>query len=120
MMQVEHGPAGQGVDLGAIELHNVLNAFQSSPGHGVYVCESFRDGRREGIDEYWHEVAHEAHGIADLHRSVGSFKRPLSDEAARDLHRFARTLERLVKRIDRVVTGGEAIVWSGGSRMQDV
>jgi hypothetical protein len=93
-----------GVDVGAIELHNVLNAFQSSRGHGLYVCESFRDERRGGIDTYWHEVEAEAHGIEDLHRSVGSFTRPLRDEARRDLHRFARTLERLAKRIDRVVT----------------
>jgi len=108
MMQVERGPSEQGIDLGAIELHNVLNAFQSSPGHGIFVCEGFRDGRRQSIDDYWDEVAHEAHGIEDLHRAVGSFRRPLREEARRDLHRFARALERLVKRIDRVVTAPDA------------
>ena len=87
----------------AVELHAVLNAFQSSAAHGIYVCESFRDGRREPIDGYWHEVEAEAQGIDDLHRSVGSLYTPISDRCRADLHRFARVLERLTKRIDRVV-----------------
>ena len=102
-----HEP-GAGVDLGVIELHSVLNAFQSSPGHGIFVCEGFRDGRRWFIDDYWDQVEHEAHGVAALHRAVGSFKRPLTDAARRDMHRFARVLERLAKRIDRVVTAPDA------------
>lgn len=87
----------------AVELHAVLNAIQSSARYGVYVCESFRDGRREPIDSYYGDVESEAQGIDDLHRSVGSVFRPLTDQCRADMHRFARALERLSKRIDRVV-----------------
>ena len=86
------------------ELHRVLQSVQCSSEFGVYFCESFRDPRRNYIDDYWHEVSHEAIGIDELHRAVGKVNSaPLTDEARTRLHQFARLLDRLARRIDRVV-----------------
>lgn len=87
-----------------VELHRVLNSFQSSQDFGVYVCEAFRDPRQHYIDDYWAEVEREALGIHDLRKHLGRTTAPLSDDARRQLYQFARLLERLAKRIDRVVT----------------
>lgn len=89
-----------------IELHSILNAFQSSPRFGVHVCESFKDPRKHAMDDYWGEVELEAFSIEDLHHVVGGAQRQpseLSDESRARLHQFARALERLSRRIDRVV-----------------
>jgi hypothetical protein len=95
-----------------IELHSVLNAFQHSPDYGVHVCESFRDPRKHGMDEYWSEVELEAFSIDELHRLVGGVQRQpvdLSDRARARLHQFARLLERLSKRIDRIVLNKDCL-----------
>lgn len=86
-----------------IELHRVLNAIQPSREHGIYVCESFKDPRFEGIDDYWDEISGEAVGLQYLHRLVGSGHTPLTDDASRRLHQFSRLLSRLSQRIDRVI-----------------
>jgi hypothetical protein len=89
-----------------MELHHVLNAFQSSPTYGVHVCESFKDPRRHNLDDYWTEVELEAFSIEELHHIVGGTQRQpseLSNCACARLHQFARALERLSRRIDRVV-----------------
>jgi hypothetical protein len=85
------------------ELHRVLHSIQSSPDYGIYVCESFKDPRRQCIDEYWEEVAQEALGLQHLHRLIGTGQGPLTDDACRALHRLSRLLARLSQRIDRVV-----------------
>lgn len=85
------------------ELHSVLNAIQSSQGYGIFVCESFKDPRRESIDDYWGEVQAEAVGLQYLHRLIGTGHTPLTDDARRRLHHFSRLLSRLSQRIDRVV-----------------
>lgn len=88
-----------------LELHSVLNAFQASPKYGVHICESFRDPRKHDMDDYWAEVQFEALSVDELHKAVGSFDKPLSDDGRARMHQLARMLERLSKRIDRIVLG---------------
>lgn len=80
------------------ELYRVLNAFQSSPDFGVYVCEQFRDPRYTRIDEYYHEVENAAFGVRDLGALVGRLSTPLSAEARERLLLFAAALESLAAR----------------------
>ena len=80
------------------ELFRVLNAFQSSPGFGIYVCEQFRDPRHEHIDEYFHEVQESALGISDLCRCLGKPHTPLQDAARGRMLCFAHVLESLARR----------------------
>jgi hypothetical protein len=88
-----------------IELHSVLNAFQSSAAYGVHVCETFRDPRRFSMDDYWEDVQCEAVSLEELHKLIGGSQQPqgLTNEARARLHQFSRLLERLSRRIDRVV-----------------
>jgi hypothetical protein len=85
------------------ELHKVLSSIQASEDLGVYLCESFRDPRREYMDDYLAEVMDEAVGIDDLHRLLGRAETPLSDKARARFNHLARLLERLSKRVDRVL-----------------
>ena len=88
-------------------LYRVLNAFQSSPDFGIYVCEQFRDPRHTHIDAYYHEVENDAFGLSDLCRLVGKPGTPLSDRARAQLLRFADTLESLARRTRAAVEGGQ-------------
>ena len=85
------------------ELHKVLSSIQASEELGVYLCESFRDPRRDYMDDYLSEVMDEAVGIDDLHRLIGRAEAPLSEKARTRFNHMARLLERLSKRIDRVL-----------------
>lgn len=85
------------------ELHKVLSSIQASEDLGVYLCESFRDPRREYMDDYLAEVMDEAVGIDDLHRLLGRAESALSDKARTRFNHLSRLLERLSKRIDRVL-----------------
>lgn len=85
------------------ELHRVLSSIQASEDLGVYLCESFRDPRREYMDDYLAEVASEAVGLDDLHRLLGRAETALSDRARTRFNHLARFLERLSKRVDRVL-----------------
>ena len=85
------------------ELHKVLSSVQASEDLGVYLCENFRDPRREYMDDYLSEVLDQAVGIDDLHRLLGRAEAPLSDKARTRFNPLARLLERLSKRIDRVL-----------------
>jgi hypothetical protein len=85
------------------ELHKVLSSVQASEDLGVYLCESFRDPRREYMDDYLAEVADQAVSIDDMHRLLGRAEAPLSDKARTRFNHLARLLERLSKRIDRVL-----------------
>ena len=80
------------------ELYRVLNAFQNSPGFGVYVCESFRDPRHHHVDSYFHEVEGTAFGISDLCRLVGPTDTPLGGHARIEILCFAEALESLARR----------------------
>lgn len=80
------------------ELYRVLNAFQNSPGFGVYVCEDFRDPRHQQVDSYFHEVESTAFGISALCRMIGPTDTPLGEHARFQILCFADALERLAGR----------------------
>ena len=80
------------------ELFRVLNAFQHSPGFGVYICEQFRDPRHEHIDDYFHEVEESALSVSDLCRRLGKPHTPLQDAARGRMLCFAHVLESLARR----------------------
>ena len=103
-VHAQHTGAHRQHAAGKAELHRVLQAIQCSSEFGVYVCESFRDPRRQYIDDYWQDVCREAIGIEEMHRLVGKVNdTPLPDDTRVRFHQFARLLERLARRIDRVV-----------------
>lgn len=83
-----------------LELHRILDAFQLSEDHGVYVCQLFRDSRRTRIDDYWHEVEDHASGVCELRRMVGRHDTPLLPAARGKLAKFAATLRQLSDRLD--------------------
>ena len=84
------------------ELHSVLNSVQSSADFGIYICESFKDPRRNYIDDYWADVADHAVGFDELHRLLGRPPVPLTPEANARFYQLARLFERLAARIDLV------------------
>ena len=105
---VQRPPSVPPMDLGEQkkELHRILHCIQSSTDFGVYICESLKDPRQNYIDDYWAEIADQAFGIDDLHRSVGSASSPLTEDVRARFHRLARLFEKLAGRIDRVVNQG--------------
>ena len=72
-------------------IFRALNAFQHSPGFGMYVCERFRDPRFHSLDEYFPEVRQEADGIEELKQRL-AFAPDLA--LRRELHEFTDALER--------------------------
>jgi hypothetical protein len=81
------------------ELFRVLNAFQHSPGFGVYVCERFRDPRRFLLDDYFDEVEGDAVGVDDLARRLGRGGFCVRPQERKDMLSLAGKLESLAGRI---------------------
>ena len=81
------------------ELFRVLNAFQHSPGFGIYVCEHFRDPRWNLIDDYFEEVEKSAIGIDDLARRLGRGGFHVQLPEKQDLLKLAWKLEILARRL---------------------
>ena len=77
-------------------IFRALNAFQHSPGFGMYVCERFRDPRFHSLDEYFPEVRQEAFGIEELKQRL-AFAPDLA--LRRELHGFSDALERIAASI---------------------
>jgi hypothetical protein len=92
------------------ELWKIINSIQESNEYGIYVCESFRDPRRQCIDTYWSDVEQDAVGLHDVGGTIGRNVLPLTPRCKEMFSRLSHVLGNLSKRIDKVLEA------SGGPR----